>query len=184
MTMNGLDSKQYKYIVTSSKRLYHEKWVSKHKYHWLDSFISTHNLPNLFLNAWNCKLKFITPEISSKKNCNPQQNKTMVFCMHPLEIYYIRLGGTIWWRQKLTSWTITEQRVAFILCIAKAQFSIQSINVVKETEFISKKIDNGDVSLFIKIQSISFWLTLNFGQRISWQETDSSSISYQETWLQ
>ena len=102
MTMNGLDSKQYKYIVSSSKQLYHEKWVSKHKYHWLDSFISTHNIPNLFLNAWNCKLKFITPEISSKKNCNPQQNKTMVFCMHSLEIDYRRLRGTQWWRQKLT----------------------------------------------------------------------------------
>ena len=81
-------------------------------------------------------------------------------------------------------WTITEQRVAFILCIAKGQFSIQNINVIKETEIILKNIDNGDVSLFIDIQSISFWLTLHFGQRISWQETDSSSISYQETWLQ
>lgn len=96
MTMNGLDTKQFKYIVSSSKLLYHENWVSKHKYHWLDSFISTQKIPNLLLNAWNYILKCITPEISSKKNCNLQQNKTMDFCMHLLEFYYRRLGGTLW----------------------------------------------------------------------------------------
>lgn len=78
MTMNGLDTKQYKYIVYSSKLLYHDNWVSKHKYHWLDSFISAQNtcIPNLFLNV---KIHYTWNFIKEKLQSPTKQNYSFLY---------------------------------------------------------------------------------------------------------